>query len=109
VKKQLRDDWVKALRSGVYQQTTGTLSDSRGYCCLGVLCVVADIEPGRHGDLDCADLRGFRDECGLGENTSFVTPASIHERLVSMNDADRKPFPEIADWIEQNIPAEDAP
>lgn len=33
--------WVKALRSGKYGQTTGTLQDKQGYCCLGVLCEIA--------------------------------------------------------------------
>lgn len=29
--------WVRALRSGKYKQTTGTLKDWRGDCCLGVV------------------------------------------------------------------------
>lgn len=29
--------WVKALRSGDYLQTAGTLRDSTGFCCLGVI------------------------------------------------------------------------
>lgn len=29
--------WVAALRSGDYVQTTGTLKDSCGFCCLGVV------------------------------------------------------------------------
>jgi len=34
--------WVKALRSGKYKQTIdGCLQDSKGYCCLGILCEVA--------------------------------------------------------------------
>ena len=30
------DKWLAALRSGKYAQTTDTLRDARGYCCLGV-------------------------------------------------------------------------
>src|SRR5262245_39316984 len=30
--------WLKALRSGKYQQTREKLRDENGYCCLGVLC-----------------------------------------------------------------------
>lgn len=33
--------WVEALRSKDYDQTTGTLNDKKGHCCLGVLCEVA--------------------------------------------------------------------
>jgi len=32
--------WVIALRSGEYSQTTGTLEDDSGHCCLGVACEV---------------------------------------------------------------------
>lgn len=31
---------IDALRSGKYAQTSGVLRDSRGYCCLGVVCDV---------------------------------------------------------------------
>jgi hypothetical protein len=30
--------WVEALRSGRYQQGSGTLQSAKGYCCLGVAC-----------------------------------------------------------------------
>ncbi len=38
--------WLKALRSGEYEQTTTRLcrprSDGVGFCCLGVLCDLSD-------------------------------------------------------------------
>lgn len=34
----IKKQWVDALRSGEYEQTTGTLKDDNGFCCLGVLC-----------------------------------------------------------------------
>lgn len=37
---KLKKKWIKALRSGKYQQTSGSLYDGEGYCCLGRLCVV---------------------------------------------------------------------
>lgn len=48
MKADLKEKWVKALRSGEYEQTTGQLrydpsfSGRRNpsYCCLGVLCEV---------------------------------------------------------------------
>lgn len=33
--------WANALKSGEYEQTTGTLRDKFGYCCLGVACQIA--------------------------------------------------------------------
>lgn len=46
MKKEIADLWVKALRSGQYEQGMGTLdrptpSGKHAYCCLGVLCLIA--------------------------------------------------------------------
>lgn len=39
--------WVAALRSGKYEQTTGTLRRGDAFCCLGVLCNLhAQAHPG---------------------------------------------------------------
>ena len=37
---ELRERWIKALRSDKYEQTQSRLRDAHGYCCLGVLCDV---------------------------------------------------------------------
>lgn len=38
----VKAQWVAALRSGNYEQTTGVLKSTQGqYCCLGVLCDLA--------------------------------------------------------------------
>ena len=44
MKKEIADRWVKALRSGDYQQTTSKLKTSEGYCCLGVLAEICPLE-----------------------------------------------------------------
>lgn len=46
MKAEVKELWLKALRSGEYKQGTGQLvevldSGVRRYCCLGVLCDVA--------------------------------------------------------------------
>lgn len=40
---EIKNRWIRALRSGEYNQATGTLYDpeQNGYCCLGVLCEIA--------------------------------------------------------------------
>jgi hypothetical protein len=109
VNKQLRDEWVKALRSGEYKQIQGLLTDinesgERGYCCLGVLCRVAGLPIARITKLRDLDekpaVRKVRDLADLG--TDRV--GSIQDQLATMNDDHDVRFPEIADWIEQNIP-----
>lgn len=102
MKKSLRDAWVKALRSGQFKQTTGRLVKHEGYCCLGVLCEVSGVvyDKSAH-DLDGAVVSlynaGFGD---LGDNDC----GTKQERLISMNDDEKLGFPEIADYIEANIP-----
>ena len=96
--KELLKRWVKALRSGKYEQGRSVLCDrdivSSGvrYCCLGVL---RDIEPSievhpmhRNGLLSYASLQQH-----MG--------GDIDQRdLAERNDNDWT-FPEIADFIEK--------
>ena len=41
MKKELKKEWIKALRSGKYKQTSRSLRTPDGFCCLGVLCDIA--------------------------------------------------------------------
>lgn len=104
---EIKARWVKALRSGRYRQTCGVLwrvpADSN--CCLGVLGRVARLETVDYG----TTRRGF----GFGNEKDWATlpytycqeiglSVSAQNELVDMNDKG-KCFPEIADWIEQNL------
>ncbi len=99
--KANRKAWVEALRSGKYQQTTGTLTDQEGYCCLGVACLVAgksdsDIES--EGTLNrLNDVRAFY---GLRGSDGDFDGSS----LVWLNDDAQKSFAEIAAVIESEPP-----
>ena len=42
MREHVKDKWVAALRDGGFEQTDGILQDGTGYCCLGVLCVLAE-------------------------------------------------------------------
>ncbi len=35
---EIKDKWLKALRSGEYKQAFAVLKSTDGFCCLGVLC-----------------------------------------------------------------------
>ena len=99
--KKAKQEWLKALRSGEYKQTTGMLMTAnqhgKYFCCLGVY----------------QDVRGFEstdkeilssNEHPYTRNGSDVLGLSsvIQKRLASMND-NGKSFEEIADYIETNI------
>lgn len=106
---EFKAKWVKALRSGRYEQgRAGLYSENQNtYCCLGVACSILDI--------DNHVLNGK-----LYPNAIFsdiipkllVSNTKIINSLVHKNDgyrSDNNPtgkvysFNEIADWIETNL------
>jgi hypothetical protein len=105
---KLKADWVMALRSGAYKQAPHVLRDgpdiNPSYCCLGVLCnVMGSTWDGGAPVLDGRMLSDQGDEL-LSNDTLDQTglSQSSQSELARMND-DGKPFPEIADYIEENL------
>ena len=105
---KFKTKWLKALRSGEYEQGESDLFNKKTntYCCLGVACNIAghqksleiyeesyiDKMPARNVP---AMLRGLNDD----------TAPSL---LADMNDATgsygkRRSFKQIANWIERNL------
>lgn len=119
MKREIRDKWVKALRSGRYKQGQGSLRSADNYfCCLGVLYDVCDSdgwEPVFEHicDEDSASY-AVRDrvlECDLPEEWlpdgyQGLRRYDHQSDLAKLND-NGDSFSEIADYIEQNIPVED--
>lgn len=89
--QELKAKWVEALRSGKYQQCRKQYFDRKAdaHCCLDVLAVVNQGEQAR-GTVT------------FHRNVEDKLPIDQLENLVDMNDGG-KTFPEIADWIEQNL------
>lgn len=106
--QQQKDNWLEALRSGKYQQGTGDLmTESTGsietqYCCLGVYCVVNHIDPETWAGNGCID---WRTELGT---TSEDAPLNWHSALTHKNDILGEDFQQIAQYIEENIPSNEA-
>jgi hypothetical protein len=96
---ELRAKWVAALRSGEFEQHRRSLCDDTrsAFCCLGVLAVIKDPNAYLHeneGDFD-----------PYLEIDRMIGGRRQRQELVNLNDKEGKSFPEIADWIEQKIPA----
>lgn len=98
--KEIKEQWLKALRSGEYKQTTHTLRDEDGYCCLGVLCDI--MAPGewiantmRH----CSDILplSIAQEAGLSKDPM------IGGICISKLNDNGMGFLEIADIIEREL------
>lgn len=118
MKQEIKERWVEALRSGKYEQGTGSLTTGSGrYCCLGVLCdlAVADgaIEPpivveagmlayGTRGETEHLP-RVVQRWAGLDQDSPevLVDPdEGSWQELVELNDNTGLNFHEIADLIE---------
>lgn len=99
--KELKDEWVKALRSGKYKQGRGKLYQKLddSFCCLGVLCDVAKVELDPEGGNALVDNNTGYELIGvlLGYESNV---------FYGMNDFEHKSFIEIADYIEKEVPEE---
>ncbi len=132
INKTRLKQWIKALRSNNYEQGTGSLRTAAGeYCCLGVVCELAEVPAnfdqgqwkfgvdGAMGLLPTEAVRWlFKDFTPEEEekfarfaadpdtvaeaNLMIVRPARVGERLATvLNDADKMTFSEIADALEE--------
>ena len=114
MESKMKKKWIKALRSGDYDQTDQKMvSHDDKFCCLGVLCNISGagewIEPGNLFNIDwlyLVEINGvkhshfghvpdkYADSIGLSESDQVM--------LANMND-DGDPFSKIADYIEEYL------
>lgn len=106
--RELRDKWVAKLRDPETKQCKGALEKNDSNCCLGVLCNAVGIEKG--SPFLTRDI--YFHFTSYDEWKSSLPPTGFQglsfkqiQKLYKMNDSGST-FPEIADWIEQNIPVE---
>lgn len=108
--KSVRNKWVKYLRSGKYSQTTGILQDDNGYCCLGVLCRLAEDSgitvPKEDGYYTCPEADYLIPE--IVHKWADIHPLSKYgdgdrDFLYRNNDQDLMDFNAIADIIEREF------
>ncbi len=104
---EAQEAWLKALESGEYEQCTHDLHDGKGFCCLGVACVVAGMSADEihdyqnkveavapHSVVSSLRLRGER---GQVDGTIYIR----HMRSVTLTSANDcgATFSEIAAFI----------
>jgi hypothetical protein len=127
--KELKQEWIKRLESGVYEQAQETLRaydlDEEGnetgvasYCCLGVLCdVLKDqglgdwdrsrfgIDPGvfRVEDEDLSYDYVLDGELNYSVRNYIGMSAEQEQTLITMNDTESLGFDEIAEFIRTEL------
>jgi len=99
-----KDKWVQALRSGKYEQTRGKLMsrDTEGivrYCPLGVFLDVLEYPK----DVDNLIFKHAHGYLHFGLSGSTELSPTEESAITRLNDIDKKPFKEIADYIEENL------
>ena len=119
-------DWVKALRSGDYEQGKEALCKGGSFCCLGVLCEILELPKVDHSGAIYYNFprpEGALSAVGMQQsvipriwqpiiledlNLQQVVEddegdkRTLHTHLICMNDAG-KTFDEIADYIEKVV------
>ncbi len=89
--------WIEALESGKYNQCLGVLHNGTGYCCLGVLCVVAGETFAKiDDDLYVVKNKEWRERIPGDEFTKLTgLKANDQQHLIDLND-DCETFEDIA-------------
>lgn len=114
MKKDIKDKWVEALRSGKYKQCTGALCrvyyNGCAYCCLGVLADTLNLpnnEEKAYDSHDCEEKYKTYDgrDCNLTDArlAEIELTSNQQAQLIDLNDNDKRDFNYIAGWIEENL------
>lgn len=103
---ELLKAWVKALRSGKYQQRKQYLNRDGKFCCVGVACEVAiahgvPIEK-RTESGSYENIVRYDSMCGSAPHHLGLVLRGINwGQLYDMNDFEERSFDQIADFIEK--------
>lgn len=109
--REFGEKWVQALRGGEYKQTKNKLAKVENgkcsYCCLGVAGKMrhfTDAEMCQYGELSELssdnDYKDLKEIYGIPERLIL---GMLVSELIGLNDTENYTFPQIADWIEQNV------
>lgn len=107
--RDFAEKWVAALRSGEYKRGILKLYNAREdcYCCLGIaglVCGMNNEELNDHPLLVHALTTNPENKNKIPEILNgYATQGTLIRKLTTMNDDQSKSFPQIADWIEQNV------
>ncbi len=111
--EEIKKEWVDALRSDKYEQSTCRLRKEDSFCCLGVLCDLVKDRVGLEwkresfgyfiGDDDLVLPTKVKDFAGLGSTNPSVLWEGRMYMMGHLNDNERLTFKQIADIIESQL------
>lgn len=106
--------WIKALRSGKYEQGRERLRDGNKFCCLGVLCDISKQgkwETAYDGEEEYTSPEGacevnlprfVQKWAGVWSGSGLFHMQKKQVTLVNLNDVTKLNFEQIAEVIEEN-------
>lgn len=105
MEKEIKDKWVKALRSGEYKQGSGQLfcNVNNSYCCLGVLCKITEVPMHEDRYFTFDDGQHYYATISTSFQKSVGLSYEQTDELIIMNDSKKYSFHEIANYIEENL------
>lgn len=112
VNKKIIREWVKALRSGKYNQGYGQLYDGKCHCVVGVLCEVAGksrFYKGKDGFYHYGNVNGhtgyipeiIRNRVGI-DDLFIKNKDGRRKSIMWLNDVEECDFTQLAELIERN-------
>jgi hypothetical protein len=98
--KRYKAKWIKALRSGKYEQGSGSLYNpyNNSFCCLGVLHECITGRKPRRNSVFLSDAIADKASIERVHNSADT----IQDKLSCMNDRGDS-FSKISNWIEKNL------
>lgn len=110
MKEDIKNLWVEALRSGRYTQTKRRLKDNKGYCCLGVLCEISNLDKFTKIENSIENPYLYLGNIGMPHDEirewaglkPYNPKSNLLDKLTQLNDSEGYSFDQIADYIEVN-------
>jgi hypothetical protein len=115
--KRFKAKWIKALRSGKYEQGSNFLvyldwDNTKTFCCLGVACVITGIKEKNIYDLGLIEITNKKEEKLFKDIPKILKGSSeeddvlynpLIKKLTQMNDSGKWSFNRIATYIEKYL------
>lgn len=102
---KIKEAWLKALRSGEYQQGRHRLrNEDDCFCALGVLCDILDPSGWLKSDGGAILFQDYSTMSLSLKMKDYIGLNGIQtDHIMSLNDIDGKSFEDIADYVEEQL------
>lgn len=101
--KDIKETWVKLLRSGQFVQRPHRLCKEGKFCCLGVVASIISSSVIYHPAQEEFSFDGESSVLSYSLAKTIGLSKESMGHLINLNDKYNQTFSAIADWIEENL------